>query len=157
MSIVNILYRDYLRPYKTQFTIFFFFILFCIVGYYAYRMMAKPIIDNRKTENISNMAHRSEEVDVYFFYADWCPHCTRAKPEWNTFKDDFHDTELNGYAIQAIEVDCTETTPDNSPFIQKFGVDSFPTVKMMKSNQIIDFDSKVSSSSLEQFMHSMLQ
>jgi len=157
MSIVNILYRDYLRPYKTQFTIFFFFILFCIVGYYAYRMMAKPIIDNRKTENISNMAHRPEEVDVYFFYADWCPHCTRAKPEWNTFKDEFHDTELNGYAIQAIEVDCTETTPDNSPFIQKFGVDSFPTVKMMKSNQIIDFDSKVSSSSLEQFMHSMLQ
>jgi thiol-disulfide isomerase/thioredoxin len=157
MSIVNILYRDYIRPYKNQFTILLFFILFCVVGYYAYRMMAKPIIDNRKTANIANMAQRSEEVQIYLFYADWCPHCTKAKPEWNTFKEEFDGSEMNGYAVQAIEVDCTETTTENSPLIQKFGVDSFPTVKMMKSNQVIDFDSKVTSSSLTQFINSMLQ
>ena len=157
MSIVNILYRDYIRPYKTQFTIFFFFILFCIVGYYAYRMIAKPVIDNRKTESISNMAQRPEEVQVYFFYADWCPHCTKAKPEWNTFKSEFDGKEMNGKKLQTIEVDCTETTPKNSPLIQKFNVDSFPTVKMMKSDKQIDFDSKVTSSSLTQFINSMLQ
>lgn len=156
MSIVNILYRDYIRPYKTQFTIFFFFVLFCIVGYYAYRMIAKPVIDNRKKANIANMAQRPEEVQVNFFYADWCPHCVKAKPEWNTFKEKFNGTELNGHVVQCVEVDCTETTPKNSPLIQKFKVDSFPTVKMMKSNQIIDFDSKVTSSTLEQFVNSML-
>lgn len=157
MSIVNILYRDYLRPYKTQFTIFFFFILFCIVGYYAYRMIAKPAIDNRKMSNIANMAQRPEEVQVYFFFADWCPHCTKAKPEWNTFKSEFQGKEINGYAIQTVEVDCTETTPENSPLVQRFGVDSFPTVKMMKGDTKIDFDSKVSSSTLTQFINSMLQ
>jgi thiol-disulfide isomerase/thioredoxin len=154
---VNILYRDYFRPYKTQFTVFFFFVLFCLVGYYAYRMIAKPIIDNRKTANIANMAQRPEEIQVYFFYADWCPHCTKAKPEWNTFKSKFDNKEINGYEIKAVDVDCTETTPDNSPLIQKFGVDSFPTIKMTKSNQIIDFDSKVTSDSLIQFANSMLQ
>lgn len=157
MSIVNILYRDYIRPYKTQFTIFFFFVLFCIVGYYAYRMIAKPLMDNRKTANIANMAQRPEEVQVYFFFADWCPHCTKAKPEWSTFKSQFDGKEMNGHSIQCVEVDCTETTPDNSPIIQKFGVDSFPTVKMMKGDTKIDFDSKVTSDTLTQFVNSMLQ
>jgi thiol-disulfide isomerase/thioredoxin len=120
-------------------------------------MIAKPVIDNRKTESISNMAQRPEEVQVYFFYADWCPHCTKAKPEWNTFKSEFDGKEMNGNKLQAIEVDCTETTAQNSPLIQKFNVDSFPTVKMMKSNKQIDFDSKVTSSSLTQFINSMLQ
>jgi len=120
-------------------------------------MIAKPIIDNRKTESISNMAQRPEDVQVYFFYADWCPHCTKAKPEWNTFKSEFDGKEMNGNKIQAIEVDCTETTPQNSPLIQKFNVDSFPTIKMMKSDKQIDFDSKVTSSSLSQFVNSMLQ
>jgi len=156
-SIATTLYNDMIRPRKKLLLVIVMILIFGVAAYFAYKWYAKPAIANKQMQNIANANTRNQPVEIYLFYADWCPHCTRAKPEWNTFKDEFHDTELNGYAIQAIEVDCTETTPDNSPFIQKFGVDSFPTVKMMKSNQIIDFDSKVSSSSLEQFMHSMLQ
>jgi thiol-disulfide isomerase/thioredoxin len=156
MSIVNILYRDYIRPYKTQILIFIFFIVFCLLGYYSYIMMGKPVIENRKNANVSNMAQRSEDVDVYFFYADWCPHCTRAKPEWNNFKGEFDGKEMNGYIVNCNEVDCTETDAENSPLIQKFGVDSFPTVKMLKSDTHIDFDSKVTSNTLTQFVNSML-
>ena len=156
MSIVTILYRDYLRPYKTQFLILFFFILFSIVGYYAYRMIAKPVMDNRKTANIANMAQRPEEVNVYFFFANWCPHCTKAKPEWNSFKTAYDGKELNGNLIHCTEVDCTETDTTNAPLIQKFNVDSVPTVKMLKGGKQIDFDSKLTNDTLTQFVTTML-
>jgi len=156
MSIVTILYRDYLRPYKTQFMIFFFFVLFCIVGYYSYRMLAKPVIDNRKLENISNMKQRDQDVQLYFFYANWCPHCTKAKPEWNNFKSAFNGKKMNGYKIDLVDVDCTDTNTSNSTLIQKFKIDSFPTVKMVKADDTIDFQSKLTNPNLTSFINTML-
>lgn len=156
MSIVTTLYRDYIYPYKTRFLILFFFILFSLVGYYAYTTMAKPTIDNRNKANIANMAQRPEEVQVYFFFADWCPHCTKAKPEWNSFKNAFNGKEINGYLTTCNEVDCTETNTQNSPLIQKFNVDSFPTVKMVKADKQIAFDSRITNDTLTKFVTTML-
>ena len=156
MSIVTLLYRDYIYPYKTQFLILFFFVLFSIFGYYAYTRFAKPAIDSKKNSNIANMAQRPEEVQVYFFFADWCPHCTKAKPEWSTFKNAFGGKETNGFKIICNEVDCTETNTTNSPLIQKFGVDSFPTVKMVKADKQIAFDSRITNDTLTKFVTTML-
>ena len=156
MSIVNILYYDYIYPYKTQFLMLFFFVLFSLFGYYAYMRFAAPVISNRNAENISNTAQRPEEVQVHFFYADWCPHCTKAKPEWNSFKSAFDGKEINGFKLVCNEVDCTETTPKNSPLIQKFNVDSFPTVKMVKGNNQIAFDSRLTNDTLTKFVTTLL-
>jgi thiol:disulfide interchange protein len=156
MSIANTLYYDFIYPYKTQFIILFFFVLFSIFGYYAYIRFAKPKIETKNAENISNMAQRPEEIEIYFFYADWCPHCTKAKPEWNAFKNTMSGKEMNGFRINCIETDCTETTPTNSPIIQKFNVDSFPTVKMVKGGKQISFDSRLTNDTLTKFVTTML-
>jgi hypothetical protein len=39
---------------------------------------------------------------------------------------------------------------------EKYNVDSFPTVKMVAGNQTIDFDAKISTYALEQFVENML-
>jgi thiol-disulfide isomerase/thioredoxin len=90
------------------------------------------------------------------YYVDWCPHCTKAKPEWTSFKNAFGGKETNGFKIICNEVDCTETNTTNSPLIQKFGVDSFPTVKMVKADKQIAFDSRITNDTLTKFVTTML-
>jgi thiol-disulfide isomerase/thioredoxin len=43
---------------------------------------------------------------LYFFYADGCHACAKAKPEWQKFKD-------RNPRIMAVELDALGTTADN--------------------------------------------
>jgi hypothetical protein len=59
---------------------------------------------------------------------------------------------MNDYTIKCVPVNCTEETSENSKIIQKYSIDSYPTVKMLMGGTIIDFDSKITEDSLEQFI-----
>ena len=91
-----------------------------------------------------------------FFHVDWCPHCKKALPEWNNFKKQFADKEVNGYIVKCVDVDCTDETSDVQNMINKYSIESYPTVKMIKDNNTIEFDSKISTNTLEHFVNSML-
>jgi thiol-disulfide isomerase/thioredoxin len=119
-----------------------------------------------------DVANSSEDVNnyaqIYFFYADWCPYCKKAHPEWIKFKVSTDQKIINGYLLECVEVDCTEdngnVTSDHfdklnvstSDLITKFNINSYPTVKLVKDGVTIDFDSKVTEASLKQFVESML-
>lgn len=157
--------------------IFVVILIFLGVAYYAYNTFYKKPKDN-KMKDIANMDERTGVVMVYFFHVDWCPHCKTAKPEWQAFYDKYNNTEMNGYKIQCIELDCTDdngdssagvdkvanakfdelnmNTPENiSELIRRFNIDSYPTIKMVKDNDTIDFEAKITSSSLAKFVESM--
>jgi thiol-disulfide isomerase/thioredoxin len=156
-SIVSILYRDYIRPYQQRIMIVIVSIIFLVAAIYAYRAYAKPLIDNKRNSDISNTGTTGNgEVVIYLFYADWCPHCTKAKPEWNKFKEARDNKEFNGHMIKCVDVNCTEETSSNFQIIQKYKIDSYPTLKMEKDGSQIDFDSKITNDSLEKFINMVL-
>jgi thiol-disulfide isomerase/thioredoxin len=156
-SIVSILYRDYIRPYQQRIIMAIVFIIFLVAAIYAYRAYAKPLIDNKRNADISNTGGVGNgEVVIYLFYADWCPHCTKAKPEWNKFKEARNNKEFNGHMIKCVDVNCTEETSSNFQIIQKYKIDSYPTLKMEKDGSQIDFDSKITNESLEKFISMVL-
>ncbi len=64
-----------------------------------------------------NFAHPQPRLVMY--YADWCPHCTNAKPEWSKVK---HALGSSGIAVE--EVDCTA-----GDAMQQHGISSVPTVR----------------------------
>jgi len=102
-------------------------------------------------------ANSGKEALIYFFHADWCPHCKKAQPEWDTFKMSYDNKLKNGYKIKCISVDCTddkESTAKN--LINQYNVESYPTVKMIKDNKTIDYDASVKSDSLNKFVEIML-
>ena len=152
-------------------------LIFSSVAYYAYNAYYKKPKEN-KTKDIANMNDRSGIIEIYFFHVDWCPHCQTAKPEWTNFNDKYNNTTINGYKIQCIDIDCTEDSGDtnagvdkmsndkfselniNTPeqineLIRKYKIDSYPTIKMVKDSDIIDFDSKITTSSLTKFVDTM--
>jgi len=147
----------------------FIFLLFVLAGYYAYSKYYLPDQKNKDFTDVANKGDRVSIADIYFFYADWCPHCQTAKPEWQKFKRDFNQQSVNGTTINCIEVNCTDdkgtlAVPgyrDATPvaiadILANFGVDSYPTIKMTKDGNTFDFDAKVTEDNLKQFVNSVL-
>ena len=55
--------------------------------------------------------------------------------------------------IFLIEVDCDKETETSD----KFNVKGFPTIKMMKGNQLIEYDAKPSKATLHEFVRTSLE
>ena len=163
-SILNLLYNDYVKPYKRYVLILTMIIIFGVAGMYAFKWSATPLFNEGMGSgsgsgsgsgggDIANYNDR-RSVELYFFYADWCPHCTTAKPQWSAFKSSYEGNEVNGYKIKCNEVDCSDGT---SPLIQTHNVNGYPTLIMVKDGDKINFDSKISTDNLTQFVNSVLQ
>jgi len=150
-------------------------LLFVMVGYYAYTKFYKPLQRAKESKDIANNGDRASIADIYFFHADWCPHCKTATPEWEAFKRDHNQQTINGSTINCIDVNCTD---DNGPapvvkdssgkelrgdtpqtlkdLLKNFGVDSYPTIKLTKDGNTFDFDAKVTEANLTEFVNSVL-
>jgi thiol-disulfide isomerase/thioredoxin len=147
--------RKFIRPYYYYIITFVVLIIFIYAGVYAYNTFYTNKIAN-KFSNVANSNRTTKEVDLLFFHVDWCPHCKKALPEWDNFKQNYEGKEINGYVVKCVDMDCTNETSDVTRAINTYKIDSYPTIKMLKENQTIEFDSKITNSSLEQFVNTML-
>ena len=143
------------RPYYNYLLILISIIIAVLVARYAYATYYKKTVDN-KFANVANANRRNKEAEIMFFHVDWCPHCKTALPEWNNFKKQFNEKEMNGRVIRCKDIDCTKENSDVTSLINTYTIESYPTVKLLKDGKTIDFDSKITSHTLEQFVNTML-
>ena len=70
------------------------------------------------------------------------PHCKKALPEWNGFSQANHGKDLYGYRVNCVDINCTnEDDSKVVEYINKFNIDSYPTVKMIKDGKTIAYTS----------------
>ena len=153
-DIVTTLYTDYVKPFQTHLVVLFVVIIFTLASYMAYKWYIKPTVENLNASDISNDNTRSSESKMYFFYADWCPHCKSAKPEWDKFHKQFNNKQIGTYNIVPVGVDCSE---GDNPLIQEFGVDGYPTVILVKGDQRVNYDAKITYDNLVKYVEDVLQ
>jgi thiol-disulfide isomerase/thioredoxin len=130
-------------------------IIFLIAALYVYKnyvtgKIRKNYVTNDEFSNKDNQEITS--ADIYFFYTEWCPHCKTAKPVWADFKNQMQNKSINGITLNFYEVDCDKDTATS----EKFDVKGFPTIKLLKGNQIIEYDAKPSTVNLIEFVNSSL-
>ena len=156
-NIVEVLQR-YIAPYSKYIIGLIVFIIFIIAGKYAYEKYYMSSIQDKNAvyKDVANANRQSKEIMIYFFNVDWCPHCKTAKPEWTTFKNKMDGKELNGYVLKCIDINCTEETADVTRVINEFHIEGYPTVKMVKDGQQIEFDSKITKETLETFVETIV-
>jgi hypothetical protein len=53
-------------------------------------------------------------------------------------------------------VDCTDETPEVEAKMNELNVEGFPTIKMIKDGQVIEFDAKPTKENLEQFINTVV-
>ena len=89
--------------------------------------------------------------------------------EWNMFKDEYNKKEVNGYKLEILDMNLTNedgTKEDDDNYIKQSAVKNiiadnnievFPTIKMYKNKEVIDFDAKVTVNNLEQMVETILK
>jgi thiol-disulfide isomerase/thioredoxin len=145
----------------TSFTYILFAVILLIIGVAIYIYYVKPMtkpnsMNTSEVYNTSSTNGNTNQAELIMFYADWCPHCKSAKPEWNNVKSQYNGKVINGYTVTFTEVNCTTETPQTQQLMDQYKVEGFPTIKSVKGNQVIDFDAKPTSQSITQFLNSVL-
>lgn len=141
--------------YKKFIAIILVAALFIVLAIYVYRNAVKQRKPLVHPENKSSPVETLEDkrADLYLFYTDWCPHCKKTKPEWAQLKKLYENgKKVNGYTLNFIEVDCEA----NKDLADKFDINGYPTIKLVKGNQVIEFDAKPDVKTLEQFLSTVL-
>jgi thioredoxin domain-containing protein 10 len=126
-----------------------------IAGLYVYRRSIAGKLNKKYVANNEFNQKNKKDItsaDIYFFYTEWCPHCKTAKPIWADFKNEMDGKIINGIKLNFFEVDCDK----DSTTADKYNVKGFPTIKLMKGNQIIEYDAKPSKVNLIEFVNTSL-
>jgi thiol-disulfide isomerase/thioredoxin len=95
------------------------------------------------------------ESELLFFYAEWCPHCKTAKPIWESLKSEYANKTINGSVVTFTEVNCTEETAEVEKMMNQYNVEGYPTFKLLKNGQVIEYDAKPNRETLVQFLNTV--
>lgn len=126
------------------------------IGLYLY-YTTKPVTTfHANRENVPTGENETKTATVMLFSVDWCPHCKTAKPVWNDVKAEYEGSVINGYKVSFVDYNCTKETAETQSLMDKYKVEGFPTIILIKDNQVIDYDAKPSKTTLVQFLNTVL-
>ena len=63
---------------------------------------------------------------------------------------------LNGYKVVFTDVNCTNESSEVEQMMDKYKIEGYPTIKLLKDGQIIEYDAKPSKDTLTQFLNTVL-
>lgn len=150
--------KRFFKNYNKLLMFTFIAIIFCFVLHYIYRNYVLSILyPTYKGNNEYSKKLKSEKQhNIIMFYADWCPHCIKAKPEWNNLQKDYHlenaaAKKINGQSIYFRQIDCSGK--ENEGIMDEYNVESFPTIVLENSDKSrFYFDAKPTYDNLENFL-----
>lgn len=132
-------------------------ILFACLAIFYYFYYIEPAASSKYRPNSEiPPVSSSNTAELMFFYADWCPHCKAAKPIWNDLKSEYENKTINGYKVIFTEVDCSEETTEVEKLMNQYSVEGYPTIKLIKDGQVIEYDAKPSKETLTKFLNTVL-
>ena len=151
--------RNFLLIFFTVFLLYIVFKTLYRIIYSKYNTgfeANKEFINSENGSSSDDNNSSAKSADILFFYADWCPHCKQAKPEWSKFKAEYQNKLVSEYKLNLIDVNCTSELGESGQLIKTYDVEGFPTVKANSNGKIINFDAKVTKENLDLFVKKML-
>ena len=134
-------------------------VLFLIAALLYYRYYVAPTLNptyKAHREVLDNDSASGKTAELLFFYTDWCPHCKTAKPVWQEMKAEYQDKRINGYKVVFTDVNCTNESNEVEQMMDKYKIEGYPTIKLLKDGQIIEYDAKPTKETLTQFLNTVL-
>jgi thiol-disulfide isomerase/thioredoxin len=135
-------------------------IAFLIAAVWCWQKYVAPSLNpsfkpNREAET-GNSGGGGKHAELMLFYTDWCPHCKTAKPIWEELQSEYQDKTINGYNVIFTDINCTTETAEIEQLMNKYKIEGYPTIKLLKDGQIIEYDAKPNKETLVQFLNSVL-
>ena len=128
-----------------------------LIYFYVFKPIATaPVTYSANAEHDTYSSQNGKDAEIMLFYVDWCPHCKTAKPAWNDVKSEYENKTINGYKVIFTEVNCTEETAEVEHLMNKYNIEGFPTIKLLKDGQVVEYDAKPTKETLTQFLNTVL-
>lgn len=137
--------------FSKRMILLFALILILVAIYYIYKLYNKKDIDTHIEED-----NEGGIVELLFFHADWCPHCKTAMPEWENLKTNYENKMVNNFKINFIDIDCSNETDEITDLMNKYNVEGFPTFKLIKDDNVIEYDAKPNYDTLVEFLNTVI-
>ena len=65
--------------------------------------------------------------------------------------------QIKGYNIRCIDIDCTDDNDNEvKSMLNQYKIESYPTIKMIKGGEQIEYEARFTSDNLEVFIYGML-
>jgi thiol-disulfide isomerase/thioredoxin len=136
--------------------------LFLAMSYWAYTTYVGPLFSDFNM-NVKQGSSKADEdggrdmsnvptAEIYLFKTDWCPHCKRAVPIFESVKNKYNETLVNGHRVIFRVIDCDTDTAT----ADKFKVEGYPTIKLVKGSEVVEFDAKPEEAAIVQFMNTVI-
>tara|TARA_B100000963_G_C22639479_1_gene679558 strand:- start:7567 stop:8052 length:486 start_codon:yes stop_codon:yes gene_type:complete len=93
---------------------------------------------------------------LVLFYADWCPHCTKFKPTWESVCDSVNNAEDK----KMISINVGDSSSDSKNIMKEYNVNGFPTIVLIdqtnNKKSIEAYEGGRDKSSLESYVNKNL-
>ena len=138
-------------------------VIFLAVAFYVYNNYVAPKINPDFVPNREFVTEGEiKEATLYFFKVDWCPYSKKALPIWNKIVKQFHGKKINNIhlTLRSIDGEKDEKSLENfeneylAPSNKK--IDGYPSIWMVKGDDVIEYDAKPTVESLKEFINSIL-
>ena len=127
---------------------------------FVYKKYLVPKMNPTYAPNKEFIQESEEEKDaeLLIFTVDWCPYCKKAMPVWKKFQEEYNGKTINGYNLNFRTINCTdENDAEVKELLNKYNVDGYPTIKLLKDGDAITYDAKPEFNTLQQFLQTVLE
>ena len=127
---------------------------------FVYKKYLVPKMNPTYAPNKEFIEKGEEENDaeLLIFTVDWCPYCKKAMPVWKKFQAEYNGKTINGYNLNFRTINCTdENDAEVKELLNKYSVDGYPTIKLLKDGDAITYDAKPEFNTLQQFLQTVLE
>lgn len=132
-----------------------FAVLLAVIGYIVY-VYSRPKLLTKINGDSNEQQSSNNDAEIMFFFADWCPHCKKAKPHWEEVKQSYSGKVVNGYTMVFTEIDCSKETEEMKKTTAEYEIEGYPTIKLIKDGQVIEYDAKPDKDTLEKFISTVV-
>jgi thiol-disulfide isomerase/thioredoxin len=97
-------------------------------------------------------------ADIYFIHAPWCPYSKKVKPTWDQIKEEYDGKNINNYTLKFFDINGEKEEKKLKEFEKTYNkqIDGYPTICIVKDNQVIEFEAKPDKNTLEEFINTVL-
>ena len=122
------------------------------IYYYYYHIAPKLKPSFVPNQEYKQVGADTQNADLIFFHVTWCPHCKKAMPIWEELVAEHQGKPINGVNVNFVSVDCDK----DSAMADRYGIEGFPTIKLIKGDEVIEYDARPNKDTILEFLHSTL-
>jgi protein disulfide-isomerase-like protein len=102
-----------------------FLLVILLILYYVYTTYLKEGFENIDLDNETKSGKH-----LVLFYADWCGHCKKIKPEWDEAAAEIKDKDK-----KMLKINCGGGSEKEKELMEKYNIDGYPTIILFKDGK----------------------